>query len=212
MSFTNATIVLSIGETVEEVTKSGFLLTSRTLGVALLSDDSLLQVHASGVRHIRADSSIVEWQTPGGRPVAKAVVNSGQLVIAIDGTNKASGGCATELIYFELNAVGQLSEEGILALDVEVCSLDVGNVPEGRAKFSFLAIGQVDDTVTVLSLERGGYAPAASCDASLVTTRRLEIYAARKQWGSGQLVIAKCGSTKWGPCACGSRCSHWHSV
>ena len=155
VSFTNATIVLSIGETVEEVTKSGFLLTSRTLGVALLSDDSLLQVHASGVRHIRADSSIVEWQTPGGRPVAKAVVNSGQLVIAIDGTNKASGGCATELIYFELNAVGQLSEEGILALDVEVCSLDVGNVPEGRAKFSFLAIGQVDDTVTVLSLERG---------------------------------------------------------
>ena len=38
---------------------------------------------------------------------------------------------------------------------MEVCSLDVGNVPEGRAKFSFLAIGQVDDTVTVLSLERG---------------------------------------------------------
>ena len=69
VSFTNATIVLSIGETVEEVTKSGFLLTSRTLGVALLSDDSLLQVHTGGVRHIRADSRVVEWKTPGQRPV-----------------------------------------------------------------------------------------------------------------------------------------------
>lgn len=155
VSFTNATIVLSIGDTVEEVTKSGFLLTSRTLGVALLDDDSLLQVHASGIRHIRADSRVVEWKTPGQRPMVKAVVNSRQVVIAIDGPNKASGGCATELIYFELDAAGQLTEEGTLELDVEVCSIDVGDVPEGRAKFPFLAVGQVDDTVSVLSLERG---------------------------------------------------------
>ncbi len=37
--------VLSIGETVEEVSDSGFLATVPTLQVQLLTDDSLLQVH-----------------------------------------------------------------------------------------------------------------------------------------------------------------------
>ncbi len=46
VSFANATIVLSIGETVEEVTDSGFLATNATLSVSLLGDDSLLQVRA----------------------------------------------------------------------------------------------------------------------------------------------------------------------
>ncbi|KAH8091589.1 hypothetical protein JL720_5899 [Aureococcus anophagefferens] len=43
VSFTNATLVLSIGETVEEVTDSGFLATAPTLDVALLADNALLQ-------------------------------------------------------------------------------------------------------------------------------------------------------------------------
>lgn len=44
VSFTNATLVLSIGETVEEVTDSGFLGTTPTLACAALSDDALVQV------------------------------------------------------------------------------------------------------------------------------------------------------------------------
>lgn len=44
VSFVNATLVLSIGETVEEVTDSGFLGTTPTLGCALIGDDALLQV------------------------------------------------------------------------------------------------------------------------------------------------------------------------
>jgi len=44
VSFVNATLVLSIGETVEEVTDSGFLGTTPTLGCGLIGDDSLLQV------------------------------------------------------------------------------------------------------------------------------------------------------------------------
>ena len=40
----NATLVLSIGETVEEVTDSGFLGTTPTLSCSLLGDDALLQV------------------------------------------------------------------------------------------------------------------------------------------------------------------------
>lgn len=45
VSFMNATLVLSIGETVEEVTDSGFLGTTPTLACGALSDDALVQVN-----------------------------------------------------------------------------------------------------------------------------------------------------------------------
>ena len=45
VSFVNATLVLSIGETVEEVTDSGFLGTTPTLGCSSLGDNALLQVN-----------------------------------------------------------------------------------------------------------------------------------------------------------------------
>lgn len=44
VSFVNATLVLSIGETVEEVTDSGFLGTTPTLACAQIGDDALVQV------------------------------------------------------------------------------------------------------------------------------------------------------------------------
>ena len=47
VSFVNATLVLSIGETVEEVTDSGFLGTTPTLGCSSLGDNALLQVQQS---------------------------------------------------------------------------------------------------------------------------------------------------------------------
>lgn len=47
VSFVNATLVLSIGETVEEVTDSGFLGTTPTLSCSLLGEDALVQVRGS---------------------------------------------------------------------------------------------------------------------------------------------------------------------
>ena len=44
VSFVNATLVLSIGETVEEVTDSGFLGTTPTISCSQLGDDALVQV------------------------------------------------------------------------------------------------------------------------------------------------------------------------
>lgn len=60
VSFVNATLVLSIGETVEEVTDSGFLGTTPTLSCSLLGDDALVQVYPDGIRHIRADKRVNE--------------------------------------------------------------------------------------------------------------------------------------------------------
>ena len=144
VSFPNATLVLSIGENVEEVTDSGFLATASTLQVVLLADNALLQVHANGIRHIRPDQRTSEWKTPGRRIIERAAANSRQVVISL------AGG---EIIYFELDAAGQLMEMGTLDLGKEVSCLDMGVVPDGRVRSSFLAVGCWDDTVQLLSLD-----------------------------------------------------------
>ena len=65
MSFLNATLVLSIGETVEEVTDSGFLGTMPTLCCAQIGENALIQIYPDGIRHIRGDKRVNEWRAPG---------------------------------------------------------------------------------------------------------------------------------------------------
>ena len=45
-------MVLSIGETVEEITDSGFLDTTQTIHACLLGKDLILQCYAKGIRYI----------------------------------------------------------------------------------------------------------------------------------------------------------------
>lgn len=58
VSFVNATLVLSIGETVEEVTDSGFLGTTPTLSCSLLGEDALVQVSDVSLTYITAQYAI----------------------------------------------------------------------------------------------------------------------------------------------------------
>ena len=120
----NATLVLSIGETVEEVTESGFLGTTPTLACSQLGEDALIQVgvwsvspkkallcvciidffltlslkvYPEGIRHIRADKRVNEWRSPGKRQIKRCALSERQVVIAL------SGG---EIVYFEMDQVG----------------------------------------------------------------------------------------------------------
>ena len=61
-----------------------------------------------------------------------------------------SGG---EVIYFELDAIGQLIETEKQDMNAEVAALAVGPVPEGRQRSRFLAVSTFDSTVRVLSLD-----------------------------------------------------------
>ncbi|KAH7296253.1 hypothetical protein KP509_26G015800 [Ceratopteris richardii] len=144
VSFTNATLVLSIGETVEEVNDSGFLDTTPSLAVSLLGEDSLMQVHPNGIRHIRADGRINEWKTPGKKTIVKVGCNRMQVVIAL------SGG---ELIYFEMDLTGQLMEVDKRDMNGDVACLDIAPVPEGRQRSRFLAVGSYDSVIRILSLD-----------------------------------------------------------
>jgi hypothetical protein len=97
VSFTDATLVLSVGETVEEATDSGLERKFPTLACALLEDDVILQVHTAGVRQVRgvgADRRVSEWPAPGRKTIVKACCNSRQCVVALTGG---------ELMYFELD-------------------------------------------------------------------------------------------------------------
>ena len=48
VSFVNATLVLSVGETVEEVTDSGLKADTPTIFVGLIGEDSIVQVAGGG--------------------------------------------------------------------------------------------------------------------------------------------------------------------
>ncbi|TPX62142.1 hypothetical protein PhCBS80983_g00623 [Powellomyces hirtus] len=145
VSFVDATLVLSIGETVEEVTDTGFLNSTPTLAVAQLGDDALVQVYPRGIRHIRSDRRVSEWKTPGNKTIVRAACNQRQVVIAL------SGG---ELVYFELDPSGQLNEyQDRKEFAAPITALSIGPIPEGRQRSSFLAVGCEDNTVRVVSLD-----------------------------------------------------------
>eukprot|EP00891_Asterochloris_glomerata_P004111 jgi/Astpho2/4111/e_gw1.00063.10.1_t len=186
VSFTNATLVLSIGETVEEVSDSGFLATSPTLRTQLLVDDSMLQIHPQGLRHIAPGRRVNEWRAPGRKVITHAASNERQVVIAL------SGG---EIIYFEMEfTTNQLMEVEKKDLSGDVACMDLGQVPTGRQRSRFLAVGSHDQTVRILSLD-----PDESMKA-------LGLQAVQAQPDS--LLLLDTAGTEEGSCPC-SKLTPW---
>lgn len=145
LSFSNGTLVLSIGETVEEVTDTGFLSTAPTLAVQQLGEDSLIQVHPKGIRHIHIDRRVDEWPAPQHRTIVAATANERQVAVAL-----SSG----EVVYFEMDTDGSLAEyDEKRQMSGTVTALSLGDVPSGRVRSSFLAVGCDDSTVRILSLD-----------------------------------------------------------
>lgn len=145
LSFSDGTLVLSIGETVEEVTDTGFLSSAATLAVQQLGEDALIQVHPKGIRHIRADRRVNEWPAPQHRSIVAATTNERQVAVAL-----SSG----EIVYFEMDTDGSLAEyDEKRAMSGTVTCLSLGEVPEGRTRSQFLAVGCDDSTVRILSLD-----------------------------------------------------------
>ena len=124
---------MSIGERVEEVTDSGFLGTTPTLGCSSLGDDALLQVYPEGIRHTRADRRVKEWKSPGKRAISRCAVNQRQVVISLTGG---------ELVYFEMDPTGQLNEyTERKEMTSEVVCMALANVPSGEQRSRSLQNG-----------------------------------------------------------------------
>ncbi|KAN0060282.1 pre-mRNA-splicing factor rse1 [Thecaphora frezii] len=150
LSFVNGTLVLSIGETIEEVSDSGFLTTSPTLAVQQLGHDALLQVHPHGIRHILADKQVNEWATPSlpngqATTIVATTTNERQVVVALS---------SNEIVYFELDMEGQLNEfQERKAMGARVLTMSIAECPEGRQRTPYLAVGCEDSTVRMISLD-----------------------------------------------------------
>ena len=146
ISFIDATLVLSVGETVQEISDSGILGSVQTMSVERLADSSILQIHLRGLRQVHeASGRVTEWRVPGGRQVVVASTNSRQALVGL------SGG---ELIYFELSSETGIVEEVLKReMGCEIHALSIPRVREGRMRSLFAAIGGSDRSIRILSLE-----------------------------------------------------------
>lgn len=145
VSFSNATLVLSIGETVEEVSDSGFLGTTPTLSCSPLGDDAVVQIYPNGVRHIRSDKRMHDWKAPEKKKIVKCAANQRQVVIALGGG---------ELVYFEMDPTGHLNEhKDRKEMNSDVLCMALANAPSGEQMSRFLAVGLTDETVRIISLD-----------------------------------------------------------
>lgn len=145
LSFVNGTLVLSIGETIEEVQDTGILSSAPTLAVQQIGADALLQVHPQGIRHILADHRVNQWSAPQGKTIVTATTNKRQVVVALS---------SAELVYFELDLDGQLNEyQDRKAMGSTITALSIAEVPEGRQRTPYLAVGCEDQTVRIVSLD-----------------------------------------------------------
>lgn len=126
----NGTLVLSIGETIEEVSDTGFLSSAPTLAVQQIGADALLQVHPHGIRHVLVDKRVNEWKVPAGKTIVAATTNKRQVVVALS---------SAELVYFELDLEGQLNEyQDRKPMGSPVLTMSVGPVPAGRQRTPYL--------------------------------------------------------------------------
>ncbi|KAL8388604.1 hypothetical protein RB595_009093 [Gaeumannomyces hyphopodioides] len=184
LSFTNGTLVLSIGETVEEVSDTGFLSSVSTLAVQQLGEDGLVQVHPRGIRHIRG-GVVNEWPTPQHRSIVAAATNERQVAVAL-----SSG----EIVYFEMDTDGSLAEyDERKEMSGTVTSLSLGEVPEGRLRSSFLAVGCDDCTVRILSLDPETTLESKSVQALTAAPSALSIMAMEDSSSGGTTLYLHIG-------------------
>ena len=130
LSFVNGTLVLTIGETIEEVHDTGFISSGPTIAVQQLRDSGLLQVHPHGLRHVLPSKVVHDWNCPPGTQVIAATTNKRQVVLALN---------TAELIYFEVDTDGTLGEfDERKTLPANATCLSIAEVPEGRQRAPFL--------------------------------------------------------------------------
>lgn len=169
LSFSNGTLILSIGETIEEVTDSGLLSSKATIAVQQIGEDALIQVHENGIRHIGKE--INEWGTPKGTIIVAATTNNSQVAVALSNN---------EIVYFEIDEEGQLNEyEDHKPMPSGILCMSIGEVPEGRVRSPFLAVGCQDSTVRVISLDPDNTLEALSVQALTALPSSLMIMAMR---------------------------------
>lgn len=154
-SLSQKTLVLSIGEIVEEVADAGLETNQHTLAIQQIGAQSLVQIHTNGIRNVRhvldenfnvVSKTVTDWFPPAGIVILHASCNHEQIVIGLSNT---------EIVYFEVDHTDdqlleyqqrfEVSEGSITALCIAT------NLINDR-RSSFLVVGSSDESIQVLSL------------------------------------------------------------
>lgn len=144
LSFSTYSLVLAISDTITQIDDSGLITTTTTLALQQVGEDSVVQVHPKGIRQITGEGQTVDWEAPQHRTVVAASTNERQIAVAL-----SSG----EIIYFEIEIDGSLKEfQDMRRMPSTVNCLSIGEVPEGRVRCDFMAVGCDDSTVRILGL------------------------------------------------------------
>ncbi|KAI0134679.1 CPSF A subunit region-domain-containing protein [Xylariales sp. AK1849] len=166
LASSNNTLIMSIGEEVSQVSDSGFLTSVTTLAIQQIGEDSLVQLHPKGIRHLHS-RQINEWPVPQHRSIVATAANEQQIAIAL-----SSG----EIVYFEVDNDGTLAEyDEKKEMPGTVTCLSLGQIPIGRLRSSFLAIGCDDCTVRILSLDPESMLESKSVQALTAAPSALNI-------------------------------------
>jgi splicing factor 3B subunit 3 len=145
LAYQHNTLVLGVGDYIEEISDSGINTSVTTLAIQQMGEDSVIQVFPKGIRHISATGGVNDWEVPQYRTIVAVATNTQQVAIAL-----SSG----HLVYFEMDQDGELNEYGESPqMPSGITALSMGEVPEGRQRSPFLAVACDDATVRILSLD-----------------------------------------------------------
>lgn len=134
ISSTSETLILSIGEVVEEVTDSNFVANQSTIKVQQVGSRGILQIYSNGIRHIVDKKIVKDWYPPAGINILKADSNNHQIVIGMSNN---------EIVYFEM--------ENDLLVEYPQ-HLELGQITAIGISEKFAIVG-VLDTIQVISLQ-----------------------------------------------------------
>ena len=144
------TLVLSIGEVVEEVNDSEFLTNQPTIAVRQVGVSSVVQIYSNGIRHIKhkkesdkVDKTITDWFPPAGITILLASANHEQVIIGMSNS---------EICYFEIDEDDQLIEYQE-RIEVQGSIKALSLVSDAQTKSYFAVVGTSDETIQVLSLQ-----------------------------------------------------------
>lgn len=157
-SLLSKTLVLSIGEVVEEVNESGFVLDQHTVAVQQVGHNSVVQIHSNGIRHVRHEldddqnvnsRKTTDWFPPAGITVHKASSNNEQVIIAL--SNR-------EICYFEVDpSDDQLIEYQeryeVPTGSITALAISSAFLGDSERKSRFAVVGSSDESLQVISLE-----------------------------------------------------------
>jgi splicing factor 3B subunit 3 len=126
-----------------------------------------------------------EWSAPQHRSIVAASTNARQVAIAL-----SSG----EIVYFEMDEDGSLAEyDDKKEMFGTVTCLSLGEVPEGRVRSSFLAVGCDDCTVRILSLDPESTLENKSVQALTAAPTSLAIIAMEDSSSGGSTLYLHIG-------------------